>query len=252
MFGLPIEVYKLILVIIVAIFITIRLGGVSFLFRLFTRAFNLSYYNGKLQKSESVAYDLQLFKALEGANVRSINDANLIRHEMNLGKIQRIGLIFTSIFGYIGDRKRSRFFFAFFIFAIIIFFAFSFYSIYYTTHSYKIGYYRINPIDSNEFVSLEHITDKNENFFMTKTDCKKYQAAGYANTTRARSCYYLLTSEKEEDLWLSRQIEKNDLEYRIFYWGGVFYFLLALYFLIGLFNFHQINKYILKLKEERL
>ncbi|HDL7202635.1 TPA: hypothetical protein PXM78_004537, partial [Yersinia enterocolitica] len=155
MFGLPIEVYKLILVIIVAIFITIRLGGVSFLFRLFTRAFNLSYYNGKLQKSESVAYDLQLFKALEGANVRSINDANLIRHEMNLGKIQRIGLIFTSIFGYIGDRKRSRFFFAFFIFAIIIFFAFSFYSIYYTTHSYKIGYYRINPIDSNEFVSLE-------------------------------------------------------------------------------------------------
>ncbi|EKN4757695.1 TPA: hypothetical protein PXM78_003922 [Yersinia enterocolitica] len=87
---------------------------------------------------------------------------------------------------------------------------------------------------------------------MTKTDCKKYQAAGYANTTRARSCYYLLTSEKEEDLWLSRQIEKNDLEYRIFYWGGVFYFLLALYFLIGLFNFHQINKYILKLKEERL
>ncbi|WP_120806636.1 hypothetical protein [Yersinia sp. IP36721] len=250
MLELSVELYKLILIILTALFLTIRFGGISFFFRLFTRVFNLSYYNSKLKKSESIAYDLQLFKVLDGANVRNINDANLIRNEMNLGKIQRTGLFFTSIFGYIGDRKRSRSFFAFFICAIIIFSTFSFYSIY-TTSSYKIGYYRINPVSNNEFVSLEHITDKNENFFMTKSGCKRYQAGGY-NTIRAKSCSYLLDSEKEENLWLSKQIEKNDLEYRIFYWGGVFYLLVSLYFLIGLFNFYQLNKYILKIKEEKL
>lgn len=251
MLELPVELYKLSLFVFSVIFLIIRTGGLSFLFRLITRLFNLSYTNTQMKKTENIAYDLQLFKVMEGVNAKDIHDAKLIKNEMIVGNINRKGLLFTSQFGYIGNEKKSYRFYVFYILAMTICFIFSAFS-FHVASSYKLGYYHMEFMGHDEFISLNHITDKDENFFINKRICEKFLAAKFDISIRSVSCYQLINSEGENGLWLSKQIEKSDMMHRVFYWGSIFYFLIFLYFFIGIFNFHQVNKYILKLKEERL
>lgn len=251
MLELPVELYKLSLFVFVVIFLIIRTGGLSFLFRLITRLFNLSYTNTKMKKTENIAYDLQLFKVMDGVNAKDIHDAQLIKKEMANGNINRKGMLFTSQFGYVGDSKKPWYFFPLYSLLTLIFFAASAYS-YYETSFFKVGYYRVSYMDYDEFVSLDHITDEDDYIFTNKDWCEKFSTLEHDISTRSISCSHLLDSKDGNRSKLSKQIEKSDMIYRIFFWGSIFYFLIFLYLSIGLFNFHQVNKYILKLKKERL
>ncbi|TBM30347.1 hypothetical protein [Hafnia paralvei] len=245
----PVELYKLSMIVLFTFIVIMKTGGISFLFRVFIRIFKLSYNNSVLQKSENTAYDLQLFNILYGANVRSINDAKIIQSEMNAGRIQRFEILFSSIYGFIGDRKRSNIFYSFFIAAIFIFTLFSIAS-FYIISGQKIGYYRISIEDQVEFISLNYITDDYDLTWFDKSSCRQLLEHSTLPIPSARffSCSQLLKSDEDGGHYLSKKIEENDFNYRLFFWGGIFYLLYSVYLSIGLFNFHRVNKYILKIK----
>lgn len=252
MLTLPIELYKLIAFVVIAIMLILRTGGISFFFRLFMRIFSLSYDNHQLKKSESAAYDLQLFKALEGVNVRNISDAKIIRNGINTGVIPRQRLWFTSPIGYIGDSEKSRIFYCKNILILILCLGASLLSHHLTTF-YKFGYYRVEAMGQHEYVSLSDITTQDEDRFLGKKTCEYVLSHNLNNSIRSVSCSFFMRAQDDVGYktWLSKQIDKNNLEYRTFYWGSVFYGFLFIFLSIGLRNFYYTNQLILQLKNEQ-
>lgn len=249
MYGLSVESYKLIVISVIALMLILRTGGVSFIFRLLLRGFNISYDNLKLKKAENVAYDLQLFKALEGINVRNISDAKLIRGLINSGEIHRGDLFFTAPFGYLGDRKRSWYFVPLQIITILCCLILTIQS-YNISTAHKLGYMRVDFMGQAEYVSLTDITTENEDNIIGEKTCEYVLSSKFEHSIRGASCSSLMRARNEVDYskWLSKQIEKSDLEYRTFFWGSVFYCFLFIYLTIGLKNFISMNKKILKIK----
>lgn len=249
MFGLSVESYKLIVISVIALMLILRTGGISFLFRLLLRGFNISYDNLKLKKAENIAYDLQLFKALEGINVRNISDAKLIRELINSGKIHRGNFFFTAPFGYLGDRERPWHFIPSQIITILCCLFLTIYS-YNIATEHKLGYMRVDFMEQTEYVSLTDITTKNEDNIIGTKACKFMLSSKFDPSIRMASCSRFMRAQNEDDYkkWLSKQIEKSDLEYRTFLWGSVFYCFLFAYLSIGLNNFIRMNRLLLKVK----
>lgn len=241
------EWYKLILLTLIAVMLIIRTGGLSFFFRVFMRVFNLSYDSHTLKKTESTAFDLQLFKALEGINVKNASDAKFIRDQINKGVLKKQGFICSTPYGFIGDKKKGWGFYIFFALSIVIFFGTSIYSNH-IANTHKLGYYLVEAMDRQEYVSLSNVTDKDENMFIDKNSCENFLSHGYDFSIRTASCSLLINSQGNERLWLEKKIEKSDLEFRLFYWGSVIYCVLAIYLSIGLFTFATMNREILKIK----
>lgn len=250
MLTLPIELYKLIAFVVIAIIIILRTGGVSFFFRLFIRIFNLSYSNPQLKKSENMAFDLQLFKALEGINVRNLSDAKVIRNNINSGRIPKERLWFTSAVGYIGDSEKTGWFYFYNIIILICCLGAALYSDYSATF-YKFGYARVEAMGQHEYVSLSDITTQNEDLFLGKKACEYILSANLVYSIRIASCSLLMRSQGNDSKWLEKQIEKSNLGYRIYRLGSYFYSFLFACLSIGLWNFSYSNKLILQLKNEQ-
>lgn len=250
MLGLSVESYKLIVISVIALMLILRTGGISFLFRLLLRGFNISYENPKLKKAESIAYDTQLFKALEGINVRNISDAKLIRGLINSGEIHRGNFFFTAPFGYLGDRKRPWYFIPSQIITILCCLLLTIQS-YNIAAGHKLGYMRVDYMDQTEYVSLTDIMTKNEDNIIGIKTCEYVLSNKLDHSIRGASCSRFLRAQNEDDYrkWLSKEIEKSDLEYRTFFWGSFFYCFLFAYLSIGLNNFINMNKKILEIKK---
>jgi len=249
MAELSIESYKLFLIIPIIIMLILRTGGVSFFFRIFMKMFKVSYDSHQLKRIESKAYDLQLFKALEGINVRNIDDARFIKDKVNKGQIHQAGFLFTYPIGPIGDKKRTGIFFFGNAFIIVLCLSLALCFNHMSSY-YKVGYYRVNAMGQSEYVSLSSVTTKNEDRFLGKSTCDFVLSQNFDYSIRTASCSIFIRGQGDDKLWLTKEIEKSDREYRIFYWVSVFYSFLFSYLSIGLVNFYRTNKLILKLKEE--
>lgn len=249
-FELNVEWYKLGIFSLITILVIIRTGGISFFFRLFMKIFNLSYDNHQMKRVESIAYDLQVFKAIEGVNVKHLNDARLIRSEINSGNIDKINFIFTSPFGCIGNKPITKFFIIRHALIILLFTAIAIYSSQIAS-TLKLGYYKETFKNESEYVSLTNVTTENELILVSKENCEFLLSGEHPFSLRIQSCSRLVNSYDNDGtnkIWLSKQIEKNDLVYRTLYWGSAFYFALAFILTIGLFNFQRMNREILKIK----
>lgn len=247
MHDLLAEVYKLITYTVIVAILIRRTGGVSFFFRVIMRILKLSYNNPQLKKSEETAYDLQLFKALEGINAKNSNDALLISDEINSGTIKKSNFIFTSTFGHIGSEKQPIGVFAASIILIILLTLFGFFSVW-LSNSFKEGYYRFQVGENYEFVSLSKITNMDENITVGVDNCDYYIKKGFTGNLRSQTCSLLLRSNRENSDWLLKKIAQSDIEFRVLFYGGIFYLLYSLHLIIGLYNFRKTNQKILNIK----
>jgi hypothetical protein len=213
------------------------------------RILKLSYNNPQLKTSEKIAYDLQLFKALEGINVKNANDALLISNEINSGSIKKSDFIFTSIFGYIGNERQPPYIFwmsvALIIYSITVGLGSAWRSSY-----FKEGYYRFQVRENYEFVSLSKITDFDESISVGIENCKFYMSLGITTSLRFQTCSLLLRSNNGNSDWLLKKIEQSNMQFRALFYGGLFYLLYAFYLIIGLYNFRVTNIKILNIKNE--
>lgn len=240
------ERLKELLFLIILVLIILRVGGISFLMRLFLRICKVDFYDGKIKEYNRDRFDAQMYRFLNGINIVNMNDADVIEKGLKTGVFRRSSFWLTSFFGPLGVRRIMGFEI---IFSVLIFTVSVGCGVFMLVEKpdYKRNYAVYNVSDDRKLlISLNEIYDKKMNRHLNEADCRALSAENGEDYKSA--CSYLTTESK---------VKRNELEDAIreakgnilVYLSISFVFLaVGLLLLCGFASFIWLNKKVCDLK----
>ncbi|WP_413722723.1 hypothetical protein ACL2XG_05160 [Sodalis sp. RH24] len=199
-FSFNIDLYKNILILLFALTIFIKAGGVSFFIRILLKLLKYEYNNPQLKDLDKDDNDLQRFRILDGVNVNNVTDAIIIHTEIKKGTIKKSQCFLSGLIGPVGLKKSdsTHSILAFIIVSTLFVFALTIGII---SENYKMGYTTFYSDDEQAFMSEHKIINKKTGEKITLYQCGNLDEQKNASRMNVSACAFLkniLINDKEE------------------------------------------------------
>jgi hypothetical protein len=207
MFGIEVitpDVYKNIFFMYLIILAIYRCGGVTFIFRLILRTARIGFKSGLLAKQDDEAFYIQMFRFLNGVNVRTKEDTEIISKGLSSGELNRSDFRFSCFFGAVGIMKPS-YIDTYFVAAMTL--AMLGFSLFMVTNLPKIDYVNYTYKSVKLQMSNENLFLPDKGQYINKDRCIEIVKT-HPKDIYKMACEYLVLKSEERQNELKKYINK--------------------------------------------
>ncbi|MGP2543352.1 hypothetical protein [Yersinia sp. 2541 StPb PI] len=249
MFEIPLittDLAKDILFFTLIILTIIRMGGISFLLRLFLKILRVDFSDDRLKKHNNDIFNVQIYRFLTGAHLKNIDDVILVTKGIEKGKFNRFSFFFSGFFGPLGDKRKVNFEIVLMFLFIAALFILSITMICNKPY-HKNGYATYNYRGDEIMISSSRIYDTKKKEYLRKEYCEAIKTSKESIYTGA--CDYLVTTTPEKRNELINAIRDERVAAYIYTFVSMSFFLISVLLGVGFYNFICLNRILCDIKD---